>query len=250
MWLGVGTTDLQRNHSWPTWWDNLSLDKRRAAEVYLNFSRVFNTVSHNSVVEKLMKNGLDKWAMKWVEKWLNCQDYMTAAPSPAENQSLMAYLKALSWYQYPLTTSLMTWMVEQSTPSAGLQVMQNWEDWNTRWGCCCSERPWKANKWYNMNILESGNELCRKGAEDTIAQRSPVLSWIKLGRALLPGPSREVYSPVLRMGETKSGRLYSVLGSTAQHRCWHTEASMKVIILCSRLLRKVGESVFLESFQT
>lgn len=50
---------------------------------------------------------------------------MTAAQSPAERQSLMAYLKVLSWYQYPLTTSLMTWMVEQNTPSAGLQVMQN-----------------------------------------------------------------------------------------------------------------------------
>lgn len=131
-----------------------------------------------------------------------------------------------------------------------LQVMQNWEDWNTRWGCCCSERPWKANKWYNMNILESGNQLCRKGAENTIAQRSPVLSRIKLGRELLPGPSREVYSPVLRIGETKSGGLYSVLGSTVQHRYWCTEASMKVIILCSSLLRKVGESVFLETFKT
>lgn len=53
--------------------DNLSVD-RRAAEVYLKFSRVFNTVSQNNLIDKLMKSGLDKWAMKWVEKWLNWHD--------------------------------------------------------------------------------------------------------------------------------------------------------------------------------
>lgn len=117
-------------------------------------------------------------------------------------------------------------------------------------GCCCSERPWKANKRANMNILESGNQLCWKGVEDNIAQRSPVLPQVKLGRAWLPGPSREVYYPLLRIGETKSGGLYPLLGSTVQHRYWHTESNMKAIILCSRLLRKVGESVFLETFET
>lgn len=170
------------------------MGKRRSAVVHLNFNRIFNTVSHNSFVDKLMKNGLDKWAIKWAEKWQNCQDKMTAAQSPAEGQSLIALLKVLSWYQYPLTTSLMTWMVEQNTPSAGLQVMQNWDDWCTRWGCCCLESPWKANKWANRNISESENQI-RKGAVDTISQRSSVLSWIKPGRALLKRHSRKVYSP-------------------------------------------------------
>lgn len=53
---------------------------------------------------------------------------MAAEQSPAETQLLMAYLKVLPWCQYPLTTSLMTRMMEQSAPSAGLQVMQNGED--------------------------------------------------------------------------------------------------------------------------
>lgn len=107
----------------------------------------------------------------------------------------------------------LTWMVEQNTSSAGLQMMQNWDDWNTRWVCCSSKRPWKTSKWAHRNILESVNQLCRKRAEDTIAQRSPVVSWIKLGRALLSAPNRKIYSPLLRMGETMSGGLYSGLGS-------------------------------------
>jgi len=43
--------------------------------------------------------------MKWVEKWLNCWDKITAAQSPAESQSLVAYLRVLPWGQYYLTPS-------------------------------------------------------------------------------------------------------------------------------------------------
>lgn len=71
----------------------MSVDEGRAVDVYLDFSSVFNTVSHNIVIDKLMKNGLDKRAVKWVEKWLNCWDQITAAQSPAESQSLVAYLR-------------------------------------------------------------------------------------------------------------------------------------------------------------
>ncbi|PKU49305.1 rna-directed dna polymerase from mobile element jockey- hypothetical protein [Limosa lapponica baueri] len=41
--------------------------------VYLYFSEVFDTVSCNITIDKLSKYRLDKWTVKWIEKWLNNQ---------------------------------------------------------------------------------------------------------------------------------------------------------------------------------
>jgi len=39
--------------------------------VYLNFSKAFDTVSHNILLGKLIKCGLDEWSVRWIENWLN-----------------------------------------------------------------------------------------------------------------------------------------------------------------------------------
>jgi len=40
--------------------------------VYLDFSKVtFDTVSHNNLLGKLRKCGLDEWMVRWIENWLN-----------------------------------------------------------------------------------------------------------------------------------------------------------------------------------
>jgi len=39
--------------------------------VYLNFSKAFNTVSHDILLGKLRKCGLDEWSVRWIENWLN-----------------------------------------------------------------------------------------------------------------------------------------------------------------------------------
>jgi len=39
--------------------------------VYLDFSKAFDTVSHNILVGNLRKSGLDEWSVKWIENWLN-----------------------------------------------------------------------------------------------------------------------------------------------------------------------------------
>jgi len=39
--------------------------------VYLDFSRAFNTVSHNILLGRLGKCGLDEWSVRWTENWLN-----------------------------------------------------------------------------------------------------------------------------------------------------------------------------------
>jgi len=39
--------------------------------VCLDFSKVFDTVSHNILLGKLRKCGLDEWTVRWIENWLN-----------------------------------------------------------------------------------------------------------------------------------------------------------------------------------
>ncbi|GAB0177485.1 mitochondrial enolase superfamily member 1 [Grus japonensis] len=46
------------------------VDEGKAVDVvYLDFSKAFDTVSHNILVSKLRK--LDEWTVRWVENWLN-----------------------------------------------------------------------------------------------------------------------------------------------------------------------------------
>ncbi|GAB0203289.1 mitochondrial enolase superfamily member 1 [Grus japonensis] len=47
------------------------VDEGRAVNVYLNFSKAFDTVSHNILTGKLRKGGLDEWTVRWIENWLN-----------------------------------------------------------------------------------------------------------------------------------------------------------------------------------
>jgi len=47
-------------------------DERRAVDVvYLDFSKAFDTVSHNVLLGKLRNCGLDEWTVTWIENWLN-----------------------------------------------------------------------------------------------------------------------------------------------------------------------------------
>jgi len=39
--------------------------------VYLNFSKAFDTISHNILLGKLRKCGLDEWSVRRTENWLN-----------------------------------------------------------------------------------------------------------------------------------------------------------------------------------
>ncbi|GAB0179395.1 mitochondrial enolase superfamily member 1 [Grus japonensis] len=39
--------------------------------VYLDFSKAFDTISHNILIGKPRKCGFHDWTVRWVEKWLN-----------------------------------------------------------------------------------------------------------------------------------------------------------------------------------
>ena len=48
------------------------VDEGRAVDVvYLDFNKAFNTVSHDILLGKLRKCGLDEWTVRWIENWLN-----------------------------------------------------------------------------------------------------------------------------------------------------------------------------------
>jgi len=48
------------------------VDEGRAVDVvYLDFSKAFDMVSHNILLGKLRKCGLDEWSVRWIENWLN-----------------------------------------------------------------------------------------------------------------------------------------------------------------------------------
>ena len=66
------------NHSCMTnliaFYDDMTgwVDEGRAADVvYLDFSKAFDTVSHNILLGKLRKYGLSEWSVRWIENWLN-----------------------------------------------------------------------------------------------------------------------------------------------------------------------------------
>jgi len=46
---------------------------RAVGVVYLDFSKAFNIISHNILLGKLRKCGLDEWSVRWTQNWLNCR---------------------------------------------------------------------------------------------------------------------------------------------------------------------------------
>lgn len=39
--------------------------------VYFDFKKLFDTVSHMDLINKLMKYGLDRQTVRWIQSWLN-----------------------------------------------------------------------------------------------------------------------------------------------------------------------------------
>ncbi|PKU32315.1 rna-directed dna polymerase from mobile element jockey- hypothetical protein [Limosa lapponica baueri] len=47
-------------------------EMRTVGVAYLDFSKSIDTVSHNILIDELMKCRLSKWTVKWIENGLSC----------------------------------------------------------------------------------------------------------------------------------------------------------------------------------
>ena len=55
--------------------------------VYQDLTKTFNSVSHKTLKEKLMKYGLDEQAARWIENWLNGQAQRVVISGTKASQS-------------------------------------------------------------------------------------------------------------------------------------------------------------------
>lgn len=76
------------------------MDEERALNVvYFCFTETFDTVSCNILIDKLMKHGLDKWAVKGTENWLNCcaQRFAISSMKPSWRPDLYPMILWPTW---------------------------------------------------------------------------------------------------------------------------------------------------------
>jgi len=67
------------------------VDEERVVDVvYLDFSKAFDTVSHDILLGKLRKCGLDEWSVKWIENWLNCRTQRVVVSSAESSWRLVS----------------------------------------------------------------------------------------------------------------------------------------------------------------
>jgi len=84
------------------------VDEGRAVDVvYLDFSKAFDTVSHNFLLGKPRKCGLDEWTVRWIENCLNGRAQRVVISS-SESIWRPVIPRRQYWAQPCLTSSSMT----------------------------------------------------------------------------------------------------------------------------------------------
>ena len=75
------------------------VDGERAVDVlYLDFSKVFDTVSHSTLVMKLRKSRTDEWMVLWFENWMTGRAQNVVISSLESNwRSLTVFPRGQCW---------------------------------------------------------------------------------------------------------------------------------------------------------
>lgn len=74
----------------------LAAERRSVDTVYLATSKEYDTVSHNILVNKLMRYSLGKWEVRCTENWLTCQAQTNVISDmkSSGSQSVVVYPKS------------------------------------------------------------------------------------------------------------------------------------------------------------
>jgi len=95
----------------------------------LDFSKAFDAVPHNILVEKLAAHGLDGCMLCWVKHWLDGQAQRAVGNGVKSSWQLVTsgVLRAQYWGCFYLTSLLITLMRGLSALSVSLPTTPKWE---------------------------------------------------------------------------------------------------------------------------
>ncbi|KAF4804353.1 RNA-directed DNA polymerase from mobile element jockey-like protein [Turdus rufiventris] len=108
------------------------MDDGRAVDiVYLDFSKAFNTVSHNILIGKLRKCGLDEWTVRWIENWLNGRSHRVMISGTGSSWRTVTSGVSQGSILDPVLFDLSTNDLDKGADasSASLLMTQSWEEW-------------------------------------------------------------------------------------------------------------------------
>ncbi|PKU41752.1 rna-directed dna polymerase from mobile element jockey-like [Limosa lapponica baueri] len=89
---------------------NHLVDEAKTVDVvYLDFSRAFDIISHNILLEKLAAHGLDGGTLHWVKNWLEGRAQRVVVLNPVGGRSQMVFPRARYWGWFSLTSLSMIW---------------------------------------------------------------------------------------------------------------------------------------------
>jgi len=142
------------------------VDEGRAlGVVYLDFSKAFDTVSHNILLGKLRNCGLDEWSVSWIENWLNGRTQRVVISGTDSTGRTVASGVPQGSVLSPVLFNFFINDLDEGTEG----TLSKFAD-DTKLGgvadntgrlCCHSVRPGRLESWAERNLRKFNKGKCR-----------------------------------------------------------------------------------------